>query len=93
MNVHGEMQFVANDFLVLPSKLVSTINALGVPVCPIQAVFKDRDGKGMREAWGKSRKTSVQTWSCMALGPGLATAQISPSAKAPRGRDRGKHER
>lgn len=50
VNVHGEVEFVTNDLLVLPSKLVSTIDALGVPVCPVQAVFKHRDGKGMWEA-------------------------------------------
>lgn len=50
VNVHGEVEFVSNDFLVFPSKFVGTIDALGVPVCPVQAVFKHRDGKGMREA-------------------------------------------
>lgn len=44
----------------------------------------------MWEAWGKSRETLVQTQS---LGPGLATAQISPSAKAPRGQDEVKRMR
>jgi hypothetical protein len=43
------MEFVANDLLVLSSKLVGTIDTLGVPVCPVQAVFKHRDGKRMRE--------------------------------------------
>lgn len=50
VDVHGEVEFVANDLLVLASKFVGTIDALGVPVCPVQAVFKHRDGKGMREA-------------------------------------------
>lgn len=50
MDVHGEVQLVTDDLLVLPSELVGTIDALGVPVCPIQAVFKNCDGKGMWEA-------------------------------------------
>lgn len=50
MDVHGEVEFVANDLLVLASKFVSTIDALGVPVRPVQAVFKHCDGKGVREA-------------------------------------------
>lgn len=50
MNVHRKVELVANDLLVLPSELVGTIDALGVPVCPIQAVFKHCDGKGMWEA-------------------------------------------
>ena len=69
VDVHGEVEFVANDLLVLASKFVGTIDALGVPVCPIQAVFKHRDGKGVREAWGKSRRTSVYTWPVQ-LAPG-----------------------
>lgn len=69
MDVHGEMEFVANNLLVLPSKLVSTVDALGVPVCPVQAVFKHGDGKGVGEAWGKSRRTSVQTYPAMGSGP------------------------
>lgn len=35
MDVHGEMELVTNDLLVLASKFVGTINALGVPVCPV----------------------------------------------------------
>lgn len=35
MDVHGEVEFVANDLLVLASKFVSTIDALGMPVCPV----------------------------------------------------------
>lgn len=50
VDVHGKVEFVANDLLVLASKFVSTIDALGMPVCPVQAVFKHCDGKGVREA-------------------------------------------
>lgn len=67
VDVHGKVEFVANDLLVLASKFVSTIDALGVPVCPVQAVFKHCDGKGVREAWGKSKRTSVQTWPAWSL--------------------------
>lgn len=35
VDVHREMEFVANDLLVLAGKFVSTIDALGVPVCPV----------------------------------------------------------
>lgn len=69
MNVHGEVELVSNDLLVLPSKLVGTIDALGVPVCPVQAVFKHCDGKGMWESWRQSKKTLVQTWPAMAPEP------------------------
>lgn len=81
MDVHGEVEFVANDLLVLASKFVGTIDALGVPVRPVQAVFKHRDGKGMREAWGKSKRTSGYTWPARPRSPGRASVQISPSAK------------
>lgn len=50
VNVHGEVQLVADDFLVLASELVGAVDALGVPVCPVQAVLKHSDGKGMRES-------------------------------------------
>lgn len=69
VDVHGEMEFVANDLLILASEFVSTIDALGMPICPVQAVFKHGDGKGMREAWGKSRRTSVQTKPATGSGP------------------------
>lgn len=70
MDVHREVEFVANDLLILASKFVSTIDAFGVPVCPVQAVFKHCDGKGVRKAWGKTKRTtSVQTWPAIAPGP------------------------
>lgn len=69
VDVHGEMELVANDLLVLASEFVSTVDALGVPICPVQAVFKHGDGEGMGEAWGKSRRTSVQTEPAMGSGP------------------------
>lgn len=62
VNVHGEVQLVANDLLVLSSELVGTVDALGVPVCPVQAVFKHGNCKRVWEAWGPSRETSVQMW-------------------------------
>ena len=69
VDVHGEVQFVANDLLVLAGKLVSTIDALGVPVCPVQAIFKHGDGKGMREAWGKVQEDLSLDMACLVSGP------------------------
>lgn len=93
VDVHGEVEFVANDLLVLASKFVGTIDALGVPVCPVQAVFKHRDGKGMREAWGKSKRTSGYTWPAQPRSPGRASVQISPSAKGFWGLGQGKQNK
>lgn len=73
VDVHGEVQFVANDLLVLASKLVSTIDALGVPVCPVQAIFKHGDGKGMREAWGKAQDDLSLDTACLAPRPSNCT--------------------
>lgn len=83
MDVHGEVEFVANDLLVLASKFVSTIDALGVPVRPVQAVFEHCDGKGVREAWGKSKRTSVQTWPAWPLhqSPPLPRRQAARMGK------------
>lgn len=50
MDVHGEVQLVANNLLVLAGELIGTVDALGVPVSPVEAVLKHRDGKRMREA-------------------------------------------
>lgn len=50
MDVHWKMELVADDSLVLASELVGAVDALGVPVCPVEAVFKNRDGKWVREA-------------------------------------------
>lgn len=52
MDVHGKVQLAANHLLVLPCKLVGAVNALGVPVSPIQAVLKHCDGKGVGKSWG-----------------------------------------
>lgn len=53
MDVHREVELVADDLLVLASKLVGTVYALGMPICPVQAVFKHRDGKRMWKACSK----------------------------------------
>lgn len=47
MDVHGEVQLVADNLLVLASKLICTVDALCVPVCPVKTVLKNRDGKWM----------------------------------------------
>lgn len=50
MDVHREVQFVADDLLVLACEFVGTVDALGVPVCPVQTVLKHSDSKWVREA-------------------------------------------
>lgn len=50
MDIHGEVKLVADDLLVFASKFVGTIYTLGMPVCPVQAVFKYGDGKRMRKS-------------------------------------------
>ena len=49
VDVHGEVQLVADDLLVLARELVGAVDALGVPVRPVQAVLEHRDGKRVRE--------------------------------------------
>lgn len=50
VDVHGEVQLVANDLLVLAGEFIGAVDALRVPVSPIEAVLKHRDGKRMGEA-------------------------------------------
>lgn len=52
MDVHGEVQLVADDLLVLAGELVGAVDALGVPVGPVEAVLEHGDGERVREAWG-----------------------------------------
>lgn len=54
MDIHGEVKLVADNLLILASKFVGTVYAFGVPVCPIQAVFKNRDGKRMGKTCNKN---------------------------------------
>lgn len=49
MDVHGEVQLVADDLLVLACEFVSAVDALGVPVRPVEAVLEHSDGKRVRE--------------------------------------------
>lgn len=51
VDVHGEMELVANDLLVLAGELVGTVDALGVPVRPVEAVLKHRDGEWVRQTY------------------------------------------
>lgn len=55
VDVHGEVEFVADDLLVLACELVGTVDALGVPVSPVQTVLKDSDGKGMGQPLADDR--------------------------------------
>ena len=50
VDVHGEVQLVANNLLVLSGELVGTVDALGVPVSPVEAVLKNCDGKWVGQA-------------------------------------------
>lgn len=45
VDVHGEVQLVADDLLVLAGEFIGAVDALGVPVGPVQAVLEHRDGK------------------------------------------------
>jgi hypothetical protein len=45
------VQLVSDDLLVLACELVGTVDALRVPVCPVKAILKYRDGKWMGQAW------------------------------------------
>lgn len=60
VDVHGEVQLVADDLLVLAGELVGAVDALGVPVGPVEAVLKHRDGEGVRQAceggWQRFRR-------------------------------------
>lgn len=47
MDVHWKVQLAANHFLVLACELVGAVDALGVPIGPVQAVLKHSDGKGV----------------------------------------------
>lgn len=50
VDVHGEVEFVSDDLLVLACEFVGTVNALGVPVCPVQTVLKHGDSKWVWKA-------------------------------------------
>ena len=50
MDVHGEVQLVADNLLVLPREFIGTVDTLCVPVGPVEAVLKHCDGKRMRKA-------------------------------------------
>lgn len=51
VDIHGEMQLVANDLLVLAGEFIGTVDALGVPVGPVEAVLKHRDGEWVRQTY------------------------------------------
>lgn len=56
VDVHGEVQLVANDLLVLAGEFVSAVNALGVPVSPVEAVLEHGDGKWVWQACGEGEE-------------------------------------
>lgn len=51
VDVHGEVQLVADNLLVLAGEFIGAVDALGVPVSPVEAVLKHRDGKRMWQAY------------------------------------------
>lgn len=59
MDIHGEVQLVANDLLVLACEFIGTIDALGVPVRPVQAVLKHCDGKRVWQAYKERQKAII----------------------------------
>lgn len=52
MDVHGKVQLVANNLLILAGEFIGAVDALGVPVSPVEAVLKHRDGKRVWQAYG-----------------------------------------
>lgn len=51
VDIHGEVELVANDLLVLAGEFIGTVDALGVPVSPVEAVLKHRDGERVRQTY------------------------------------------
>lgn len=69
MDIHGEMELVADDLLVLAGEFVGAVDALGVPVCPVEAVLKHGDGEWVRQTCGgekKNRFRRFEIWSSAA---------------------------
>lgn len=54
MDIHGEMKLVTDDLLIFSSKFVGTVYTLGMPICPVQAIFKYSDSKWMWKACSKN---------------------------------------
>lgn len=50
VDVHREVEFVPDDLLVFACEFVGTVDALGVPVCPVQTVLKHSDSKWVWQA-------------------------------------------
>lgn len=61
MDVHGKVQLVANNLLILAGEFIGTVDALGVPVSPVQAVLKHCDGKRVWQAYGKRERQISDT--------------------------------
>ena len=60
MDVHGEVQLVANDLLVLAGEFIGAVDALGVPVSPVEAVLKHCDGKRVGQAYKHTQRESLK---------------------------------
>ena len=50
MDVHGKVELVANNLLVLAGEFIGTVDALGVPVGPVEAVLKHCDSERVGQA-------------------------------------------
>lgn len=50
VDIHGKVELIANDLLVFASEFVGTVDALGVPVGPVEAVLENCDSEGMGKA-------------------------------------------
>ena len=50
VDVHRKVEFISDDLLVLACEFVGTVDAFGVPVCPVQTVLKHGDSKRVWEA-------------------------------------------
>ncbi len=47
VDVHREMQAILHRFHRISVELVGLVDALRVPICPVQLVLEQRQGEGM----------------------------------------------
>ena len=61
VDVHGEVQVVAHHLHVRPRHLVRAVDALGLPVRPVQLVLKQGQGEWVRQPWKWKHNTCIET--------------------------------
>lgn len=98
VDVHGEVQLVADNLLVLAGEFISTVDALGVPVGPVEAVLKNCDGKWVWQAYRKreseiseemldvlkaATRSFQERMSCFLKGSNLQSKQTQALSLAP----------